>query len=374
MKNYEQYSAEDFIQDEDFRDWVQGRGQQETFWLSFLKKYPEKAGVFRQAERFIQATATADEPLSEREIRSEVQRFLDHTTDRQTADDQQQLSPESEQKGRYRFFSHPTFRYLLAAAAVAGMVLGISWHLSRTPAPISKGGSTSPSANNLLVETTNPTRQPLRVWLSDSSEVVLSPQSHLRYPSQFTDTARVVYLVGEAIFSVNHQKRPFMVVTGEMVTKVLGTRFVVSAYDKNPEMTVQVLSGKVSVYHAEPDRAVGSKEAKGLILTANQAAIFEKSRHYISKSLVANPAVIQKTTVDPEVRYDEIPLPDILHELETSYGIAIQFDEQNFKTCRITATLADETLYEKLDLLCKTVGASYEIVDGQILLSGEGCR
>ena len=264
----------------------------------------------------------------------------------------------------------------MATAAALAVAMGLGWYWQSNQSDPTRAIAQAEATANLLVETSNPTQQPLRVLLSDSSEVLLSPNSRLRYPSQFSDSARVVYLSGEAGFSVNRQNRPFLVVTGEMTTKVLGTRFVVSAYDDNPKITVQVQSGKVSVYRSKLNPTNESRERDGVILTANQAAIFEKQLHHLSKTLVANPVPLNKKTqiMDMDTRYDEVPLPDILHKLEASYGITIQFDEQNFKACRITATLSDETLYEKLDLLCKTVSASYEIVDGQIVLSGAGCR
>lgn len=371
MKNYEHYTVEDFIRDESFRDWIQGHSEQETFWLSFLEQYPQKEETFREAERFIRAATVTDEPLGEREIRTEVERFLERAADSQPLSTYPAVYEEPT-SAPSRIVSR--WGYLITSAAALAVALGLGWYLNPgqgNPSPIATQSGFSTEA---LVETTNPTQQPLRVLLSDSSEVILSPNSRLRYPSQFTDSARVVYLSGEAGFSVNRQKRPFLVVTGEMVTKVLGTRFVVSAYDHNPKITVQVQSGKVSVYRADPDRTLGSKEVNGLILTANQAAIFEKSLHYLSKTLVANPVPIRKKAVELDARYDEVPLPTILRELENKYGIMIQFDEQNFIPCRITATLSNETLYEKLDLLCKTVSASYEIVDGQIVVSGEGCR
>lgn len=370
MKNYEEYNVEDFIQDESFRDWIQGRSEQETFWLSFLQQYPQKKESFREAERFIRAATVTDEPLGEREIRTEVEQFLERAADNQPLSTYPAVSEEAPET-HYR---QRSWGYLVAIAAALVVALGLGWYLKDGQTENSPIAAKSGFPTNALVETTNPTQQPLRVLLSDSSEVILSPNSRLRYPSQFTDTARVVYLSGEAGFSVNRQNRPFLVVTGEMITKVLGTRFVVSAYDHNPKITVQVQSGKVSVYRADPDRTLGSKEVNGLILTANQAAIFEKSLHHLSKTLVANPLPIRKKAVELDARYDEVPLPTILHELENNYGIMIQFDEQNFKSCRITATLSNETLYEKLDLLCKTVSASYEIVDGQIVVSGEGCR
>ena len=375
MKNYEEYRVEDFIQDESFRDWVQGRSQQENFWLSFLQQYPQKREAFRQAERFVRAAAVAHEPLSEREIRTEVEHFLERATASQLAIHLPSRTPRKIAPSPFRStLSASGWGYLVATAAVLAVALGLGWYL-KVSSPIRPPSPQNPAFPPiLLVETSNPTRQPLRVLLSDSSEVILSPNSRLRYPSQFTDSARVVYLSGEASFSVNRQNRPFLVVTGEMITKVLGTRFVVSAYDKNPKITVQVQSGKVSVYRVEPNRTVGNKEVNGVILTANQAAIFEKKLHYISKTLVVNPIPIHKKITELEALYDEVPLPEILNELATSYGIMIQFDEQNFASCRITATLSNETLYEKLDLLCKTVSASYEIVDGQIVVSGEGCR
>ncbi|MPR36045.1 FecR family protein [Salmonirosea aquatica] len=371
MKNYEQYSVEDFIQDESFRDWVQGHGQQETFWLSFLQKYPNTSEAFHQAERFIRATSVAAEPLGEREIRTEVQRFLERATGSAAAFPEQ--VPPAIRTGIFR---SSRFRQFAAIAALVVIGLSLSWYYTDLTPKKQTAEIPRPPDRLVaqLVETNNPSDEPLRLLLSDNSEVILGPQSQLRYPSRFSDTERVVYLSGEASFQVNRQNRPFKVHTGEMVTKVLGTHFVVSAYERNQKMTVQVLSGKVSVYRSEPNRAAESRERNGVILTANQAAIFEKKLHHLSKTLVANPVPLNRKVLPMDIRYDEVPLSDILHQLENSYGITIQFDEQNFKPCQITATLSNETLYEKLDLLCKTVSASYEIVDGQIVLSGEGCR
>ena len=234
----------------------------------------------------------------------------------------------------------------------------------------------SKATTGTLVETNNPTSEPLRIRLGDDSEVVLSPNSQLSYPARFADSARIVYLTGEASFSVQRQDRPFLVVTGEMITKVLGTQFVVRAFDSERKFSVQVISGKVSVSRTKANRISGSRKGNGLILTANQAAIFEKDLQQLTKTLVANPLPIRRNNqiLETEIRYDEEPLPSILDDLAQQFGVPIQFDEQAVRNCRITATLGSETLYEKLDILCKTVSASYEVVDGQIVVSGSGCR
>ncbi|SOD97328.1 FecR family protein [Spirosoma fluviale] len=364
MKPYESYTIDDFIQDEDFRDWVQGNSNRESFWLSFLQQYPEQWETFKHAERFIRATNVTDERLSEAEVRKEANRFIERASAFIPVRHPAKAPRNTEQSTVSPF----DFRWKLALATLLTVVLGISWYLSR-PDLIQPFPHLAEASKKQLVETINDTQQPLRVVLNDSSEVLLSPKSRLRYPAQFTGNSRTVYLTGEASFSVKRQSQPFMVFTGEMVTRVLGTRFVVRAFDLDRNITVQVLSGKVSVYKAKAKQEPVSKEVSGLILYANQAALFEKTVGNLTKTLVANPSLLIKSEKEASFVYDEVPLPVILRELEKSYGIPIQFDEQNFAASRITATLSSESLYEKLDLLCKAASASYEITDGQIVIS-----
>lgn len=376
MKDYEHYTAEDFIRDESFRDWVQGRSREETFWPNFLQKHPDKKEAMQQAELVVRAASPSracpvKEDLAEKEIRQEVEKFLAKT---ESGTEQEVKEPVFGKKSESKARLWPIFSY--AAAAIMLFVSGLAWYLSDDLPNTQEIVASKAVASNSLVETSNPTSEPLRLRLGDESEVILSPNSRLSYPARFADSARIVYLTGEASFSVERQERPFLVVTGEMVTKVLGTKFVVRAFDADRKYSVQVISGKVAVSRTEPNRTSGSREVNGLILTANQAAIFEKDLHHLSKTLVANPLVLEQKILNAhsEIRYDEKPLPEILGELEHSYGIAIQFDEASLQNCRITATLTNETLYEKLDILCKTVSANYEIVDGQIVVIGRGCK
>ncbi|SFD93575.1 FecR family protein [Spirosoma endophyticum] len=365
VNNYSSYRVEDFIQDDDFRDWVQGRSYQEAFWLSFPEQYPEKQEAMQRAERFIRATQVSPERISDLEIRKEANLFIERAS--AYIPNRQNSLPDFHHK-KSIWNTSLTFRWSASVAALLAVIIGMNWYLSRSkPAELTPQRARASTVH--LVETTNDTQHPLRVILNDSSEVLLSPQSQLRYPAQFTGNSRIVYLKGEANFSVKRRNQPFMVYTGNMVTKVLGTRFVVRAFDLDKEITVQVASGKVSVYKEKQRQSPDNKEVNGLILHANQAAIFEKSDGNLTKTLVANPTLVTKNVKEAQFVYDEVALSVILRELEKSYGIPIQFDEQSFETCKITATLSTESLYEKLDLLCKAAPASYEITDGQIVIS-----
>jgi len=368
MRNYESYNVEDFLRDEGFRDWVQGNGNQEQFWMSFLKKYPEKKEMISQAEHFIRAVHVHSDRISEKEIRAEVQSFIKNAEGISVTG----RAFDKPEKKLY-LISKRAFSWMTSVAAGLLFLIAVNWFFSREEilkkAPVS---DSKPGLN--LVKTNNDTKKPLKILLGDGSEVILSPQSSLSYPSHFEGNSRNVYLTGEAVFSVRRQGQTFKVHTGNVVTKVLGTRFVVRAFEQDKKIMVQVQTGKVSVYVSKPEVENSIKEVNGLILNANQAAIFEKSISQLTKTLVSNPAKVTQEPLENIAKYDEVPLPVIFKDLESMYGIPVEFDTESFRGCKITATLSNESLYEKLDILCKTVSANYEILDGQIVITGKGCR
>lgn len=105
--------------------------------------------------------------------------------------------------------------------------------------------------------------------LSDGTKVWLNAESSLRYPAQFTDTARVVELKGEGFFEVAKDKaRPFLVrtTTGEEV-KVLGTQFNVMAYGNEEGKKVTLVEGRIRI----------ATQNGGLTLKPGQQAVVEKN-------------------------------------------------------------------------------------------------
>lgn len=362
MKKYEEYTTLDFVKDDAFRDWVQGNGRDEGFWMHFLQQYPEKRADIRQAEFLIRAMNVEPESLSEKEIRNEVNRFLEKVN---TVAEK----PVSELPRRW--WQRSVYQF---AAAIAVLIIAIgSWVLNDS----TKKYFTVEIENevsNSLAEAVNDTEGPLMLTLDDGSLVRLSPHSRLKYAPKFTGEAREVFLTGEAHFEVVKKSQPFLVQTGKVTTKVLGTSFVVRAYESDRRVTVQVRSGKVSVYTADKQNSVSGTTTKGVILTANQAAVFEEKERQLSKTLVVQPILLHPEVVVNHFEFDETPLSQVIKQLEQAYGIHFQFDNEVLKNCKITATLSNESLYEKLNLLCKITGATYEIVDGQVIIDAQGCQ
>jgi type II secretory pathway component GspD/PulD (secretin) len=74
------------------------------------------------------------------------------------------------------------------------------------------------------------------------------------------------------------------------------------------------------------------------------------------------------------VAYEDAPLEDVFNELVTDYGINIVYDSDLVKKCTVTADLRNETFYRRLDLICRAVGARYQVIDGQVVIQANGCE
>jgi transmembrane sensor len=241
------------------------------------------------------------------------------------------------------------------------------------------------TAETALLEKINQTSKPMLITLSDGSRVKLFPKSRISYAASFAaEPKREVYLSGEAFFIVTpNPDKPFFVYANELVTKVLGTSFNVRAYADDKDVTVKVSSGRVSVEVAEKlrtDKKIAAGKKGGILLSPNQQAVLSRQEFYLVKSLVANPLLIipeGKTKTVKEVhsfKFQSATLNTVFEAIEKGYGVDIVFDDETLEDCRLTADLAGESLYEKLDIICKSIEAEYQVFDAQIIITGKGCN
>ena len=113
----------------------------------------------------------------------------------------------------------------------------------------------------------------------------------------------------------------------------------------------------------------------GIILTVNQELVYKKSNREFNRGLLQNPVVITRDTVDLKIMlYDDAPLEKVFAQLSKIYGVNIVYDNDLLKKCTVTGALRSETFYRQLDLICKAIGADYEIIDGQVVIQSNGCE
>lgn len=104
-----------------------------------------------------------------------------------------------------------------------------------------------PVYNTLMV----PYGKRLKTELSDGSLVWLNSGSKMVYPVVFSGDKREVYIEGEAIFEVSHNKeKSFFVISENQVIEVLGTVFGVTTYADETYINTVLKSGSVQIsYH-----------------------------------------------------------------------------------------------------------------------------
>ena len=84
--------------------------------------------------------------------------------------------------------------------------------------------------------------------LADGTKVWLNAGSRLAFPTRFTGNKREVYLEGEAYFEViKSDNKPFSVNAREVMVRVLGTRFNVSAYANDNAIETVLVEGYVNL-------------------------------------------------------------------------------------------------------------------------------
>jgi len=221
---------------------------------------------------------------------------------------------------------------------------------------------------------TNSTHHVQHFRLPDGSRITLKPGSSLRYAAAFAGPKREVYLVGEAFFQVSkNADRPFLVFTKQVVTTVLGTSFRVTDYLGGQKATVAVREGKVAVQareEAQLDATPVHPADKGVLLLPNQQVVYSAASHHLTKELVEKPVVLKPQAFN----FEERPVAEVLTALEKAYGVTIGYDKVKLADCTVSITFYDEPLFDKLDLLCKSLGAHYTVADAQVTIHSNGCQ
>jgi len=216
------------------------------------------------------------------------------------------------------------------------------------------------------------------IKLPDGSLIYLSPNSKISYVNNFGKENRTVYLSGKAVFDVvKMPSKPFYVYANELVTKVLGTKFEVFSFDNEKDVIVKVLSGKVSVYkNPKFDKVTLSNiEKLGVLLKPNQQVTFSREKDFFKKTIVEQPILLIAQHISkPTFIYDEAPVVAVLDEISKAYGVEIIFNREMMQSCQLTSSMEEESLQDKLNIICKSIGATYEIIDAQIIINSKMCQ
>lgn len=201
--------------------------------------------------------------------------------------------------------------------------------------------------------------------LPDGTKVTMNDGGELQYNRSFGSGTREVTLKGEAFFDVAHDAAsPFIVRTGNVSVRVLGTAFNVKS-TPNQEIRVTVARGKVQVDDDQGKHTYG-------VITPNQEIAVNTATH---KSVRTD--MDSKNSLEWTSRFlilEDVRLSEAADIVGRRYHVKITFLNPALKDCGLNAKfMNDEKLPDVLEMIGKAMNVYYKIEGDSVMIGGKGC-
>ncbi len=196
--------------------------------------------------------------------------------------------------------------------------------------------------------------------LPDGTSVILAGGSQIKYPENFQEDLREVFVSGRAFFDVVHnEQKPFVVSTPKLDVQVLGTRFSVTAYPSEPIVKTVLVSGSVKVMLNDQDQEA--------LLKPDEQFIYDSK----NKSARIEPIDARNITawIYGKQFFDQDDIYTVCKELEYWYGVDIELVNVGNQKDLYTLTIEDNSLEEVLMLLKKVSPMDYEISGNKVRIT-----
>jgi len=197
------------------------------------------------------------------------------------------------------------------------------------------------------------------VILPDGSKVWLNVDTKLSYPVNYGIKSRDLELEGEAYFEVEkNEELPFEITAGNVTTKALGTRFVISAYPESSEVKSSLVEGLVEVEYMKDFTLLNPGQQ--LVVTKNKPGFVVQAFNKEYELGWKNNQLIFRLT----------PFDHVITELEKWYDVNIDYNPASFKSETLTVRFEQhETLENVLKVISKATGFKYLIENKNIKIT-----
>lgn len=290
--DYSNFSTEDFITDPFFKEWViYSDPIHDEFWMAWKENNPTKVQMLEEARALVLGLRKSKMEMEPKELLS-VWNAIQKDT---------KMHPNSSESKSSKFINW------FAASVIASIVLVIGtifWSIQPTTIEYRTGyGETK------------------EIILPDSSRVILNSNSKLTFEDNWEgQTAREIWLEGEAFFSVVHKEdhQPFKVLSSQNVAiEVLGTEF--NVYNRAQETEVVLTSGLVTLSFP-----VKEKEGK-ILMNPGELVEFKESKFQRKKVNTS----LYTSWKDKVLHLDETSLGEIIKMAKNNYGIDVEIEDKS---------------------------------------------
>ncbi|WP_018626965.1 FecR family protein [Niabella aurantiaca] len=364
------YTVEELVIDDSFIAYcTQQHPRDIAFWDDYLLKHPEELITLEEARKLV---------LGLKYMLQQKQNELSATRD-SSEHALYVASGENSSAPTYKTTPalHPGTgwkKWAVVAAATLILVIGglflRSREVAKQPLPVAKTGAASGET------VSSRTGEHKTIVLPDSTKVILNAGSRLLVSKTFGSRDRNVYLTGEALFTVAHNKElPFIVHVAKYKIRAVGTRFNVKAYTNDRYSETSLLEGKVQILLPR-----GNNDIVYKTLEVNQKFVMDiPGTDSLEHTVPAKPVIVplayhdssqnvETAWVDDLLIFEDQPLYEIRNILERKYGVTINIASNEVAHYRYTAAFQHEQIEEVLKALQLSYAFSYKKDGNQITI------
>ncbi len=213
------------------------------------------------------------------------------------------------------------------------------------------GGIAYESARNRKVywsEVTVSDGQHRDLTLPDGTHLLLKPGSRITYPSEFTADSRQIFLDGEVFAEVSkNPHKPFVITSGDVSVKVLGTVFDFRAYSSSESAEIALAEGSVEMLVTSDSASVEYSMTPGDVIQ------YDGHTGNVSRRRFSPEFICQMSTAG-SLHFIDQRLDDIIADLERVFGRKIVVADSELSGRRFDAWF---TAGENLDKILASLNA-----------------
>ncbi|MDQ3291823.1 MAG: FecR domain-containing protein [Bacteroidota bacterium] len=326
---FSDYELKDFIKDESFQNWVKKTDPDDVLqWDLWLANNESKRPLANEAATIIRGITFNRQQVSRQKIDAGWQRLTRHIAQTENADLSVKLV-KWHQRRQVRQMAAVWLGFLFVTA------VGFYFYQKTRELRYQTGfGETA------------------TIILPDKSTVVLNSNSKLVLANNWSSLKdREVWLEGEAFFSVvkktGRGDARFLVHTGNMVVKVLGTKFNVNS--RKSRTRVVLNSGKVQLKAGKTDAGNSTIMQPGELaeLTADKKGFVKKK---------VNPW-LYSSWIHKKLIFDDTSIQEIAGMLEDNYGFRVKLADSTLMDRKLTG----EVYVEDVETLLTALSKSFQL-------------
>ncbi|WP_020529867.1 FecR family protein [Flexithrix dorotheae] len=345
--DYKNFDIEDFITEQSFINYYLGTNLTDIeFWEEWVKRNPDKS------ELIIEAKSRLDDifiKLPDNEYEEEYSRFQKSIGITNSAPTK--INPVVRKMPGWWSLNK-------VAAVVAFLVVCSLLYFTRNVQDSGKNLAEAELSEPKIIEKFARRGQKNTIVLKDGSKIKLNSGSKIEFPENFGEKTREVFLEGEAFFDVEHDAtRPFIVNSGGVRTKVLGTSFNIKNSKTHNKVEVALVTGKVEVFQQVSQEKITL--APHELLEVNS-----ETNRVVKRNFEPGNELGWK---DGIIQFKEAKLNEIEEVLESWYDIEIQF-KQIPHNKGFTGEFDNESLETVLQGLSYAIGFKFKLEGNKVTI------